>query len=167
MATATFSYLKENLNLTLQPSYSIQNNRLADQDSTSSALSMTAAYSKINMAFSTGLSFNRAELDGTGEEIDNYLANLQIQGRTHKDLLGYGLVSSYNLIKSNSGAKTAIFSTDFEVAYSITGHKTVELFNPTIGIRTNYVKTKDYLLNTENEDLTILLVLTSTVPFTI
>lgn len=167
MAAATFSYLKDNLNLTLQPSYSIQNNRLADAGSTSSALSLTTAYTKPSLAVSAALSFNRAELDVTGEETDNYLANLQLQGRTHKDLLGYGLAGSYNLVESNSGAKTETFTMDFEIAYSITGHKTVELFNPTIGIRNNYLKTKDHLLGTENEDLVVMLVLTSTVPFTI
>ncbi|MDX2494735.1 MAG: hypothetical protein QNK27_07215 [Desulfuromusa sp.] len=166
IVAASFSYLKENLNLTLQPSYSILNNRLDDGDSTSSALSLTAAYSKSSLALSTGLSFNRTELDITGEESDNYLANLQIQGRIYNDLLGYGLVGSYNLAKVNSGAKTETFSTDFEIAYSITGHKTVDPFNLTIGIRSNYIKTKDHLFNTENENLVILLILTSTMPFT-
>jgi hypothetical protein len=167
MATATFSYLKENLNLTLQPSYSIQNNRLADEDSTSSALSFTAAYSKTKVALSSGLSYNRAELDATGEETETYLANIQVQGLAHKDLVAYGLVSGYNLTEANSGAKTETVTTDFEVAYSLTGVKTVDLFKPTIGIRTHYQWTRDHLLDTENEDLVLMLVLTSTVPFTI
>lgn len=167
MAAATFGYLKDNLNLTLQPSYSFQNDRLYDQDSTSSALSLTTSYSKSSVALSTALSYNRTELDTSGEETDTYLANLQIQGRTYKNLLGYGLVGSYNLVESSSGAKTETFSGDFEISYSITGHKAVNLFNPTIGIRSNYLKTKDHLFNTESEDVVILLILSSTLPFTL
>ncbi|MEN8141276.1 MAG: hypothetical protein ABFR97_08655 [Thermodesulfobacteriota bacterium] len=167
MAAATFSYLQGNLNLTLQPSYSIQNDRLAGNDSTSSALNLSTAYSKNKLAFSSALAFNRVKLDSSGEETDNYLANIQFQGKGFKELLSYGLVGSYNLFESSSGAKTEIFSTNCEVAYAITGHEVIKLLNPTIGFRSQYQKSKDHLFHTENEDVVILLVLTSSVPFTI
>ncbi len=164
VVSGTVSYFKNTLNLSLQPSYSLQNDRFSDNDTSNTGVALSANYAKEILNVASLFSFNRASYDLSNEESDTYLANLQLQGWAIKDLLSYGVSSSYTLIEAEIAGRSDTFAADAEIAYFFTKGKVAGLINPTIGFRSTYTKTWFDTLDDEDEELVFYLVLTSRIP---
>ncbi|MEF9437747.1 MAG: hypothetical protein L0922_02995 [Candidatus Mariimomonas ferrooxydans] len=166
MISTRVNYMKGPWNLGLQTGYSFQDDRTPDaNDTTTTTYTFTSSYSLEHFSISPGFSFNRSKYRLQGSRTDTYTANLDIRGDALKGNLTYGFAGTYNRTKSSDGStELDTVNTNFEVAYSI-GKKLLDFLNPKVGIRGLYNKMNDSVYGTENDEFTLLLVLSTSMPF--
>ncbi len=160
------NYMKDKWNLGLQTSHSIQDDREdTGNDTATTTYTFTSSYSLEHFSISPGFSFNRSKYRLQGTRTDIYTANLDIRGDALKGNLTYGVAGTYNRTKSSDGStELDTINTNFEVAYLL-GKKLLDFLNPTAGIRGLYRKANDSVYGTENDEFTLLLVLSTSMPF--
>ncbi len=160
------NYMKDKWNLGLQASHSIQDDREdTGNDTATTTYTFASSYSLEHFSVSPGVSFNRSKYRLQGTRTDTYTANIDIRGNALKGNLTYGVAGTYNRTKSSDGStELDTVNTNFEVAYSI-GRKLLDFLNPKVGIRGLYRKTNDSVYGTENDEFTLLLVLSTSMPF--
>lgn len=160
------NYMKDKWNLGLQVSHSIQDDREdTGNDTTTTTYTFTSSYSLEHFSIFPGVSFNRSTFQAAEIRTDTYTANLDIRGDAFKGNLTYGIAGTYNRTKSSDGSmEIDTINTSFEVAYLL-GKKLLDFLNPTAGIRGLYNKTNDNVYGMENDEFTLLLVLSTSMPF--
>jgi hypothetical protein len=164
--SGNINYMKDQCNFGFQVGYSIQDDRTSDaNDTTTTTYTFTFSYFLAHFSISPGFTFNRSKYRLTGVRTDTYTTNLDIRGDVFNGNVTYGLAGTYNRIRSNDGStEQDTASTNFEIDYLV-GKKFLEFLNPTVGIRGLYNKTNDRVYGGENDELIILLVLSTSMPF--
>ena len=164
--TGGINYIKDRWNFGIQTAYSSQNDRTsAGNDSTSNTYTFITSYVMDDFSISPGFTFNRLRYPQQGTRTDTYTTNLDIRGKAMEDNLSYGLAGTYNRTKAGDGSSEQdTINTNLEVAYSL-GKKLFDFLNPSAGIRGTYNKTNNKVSGGENDELILLLVLSTSMPF--
>ena len=84
--------------------------------------------------------------------------------------LNYDLYGSYNITRNNNGlGNNDVIDANFEITYMI-APKFLDFLNPAAGIRGQYIKSRnesEYTDITEDDEFIILLILETSMPFSI
>jgi len=168
--TDTFSgrinYMRGRWNIGFQVSHSIQNDRTEDSNDTdTTTYTIMPVFSSEHLSVMPNLSFNRSTYHLTGVYTDTYTINLELRFDTFHQRMTYELSGTYNRIKSSDDSMDQdTINTQFRIAYLI--RKDIwGYLNPSVGIRGLYNKMIDRAYEQRDEELVLLLVLSSTMSF--
>lgn len=164
--SGTINYTKDRWNLGFQSSWSRQNNRVSDSsDTTTTTFTLTPVYSGDNITISPNLSFNKSRYPSTGLATDTYTANLDLRGKAFHKKITYELAGTYSRTKaSDNSTDSDTLNANFRVAYLLSP-RIIGLHNTTVGVRGQYQQTNNRLSGTDTDDLALLLVLSTGIPF--
>jgi len=166
MVSGTINYQKEKLNLGLQISHSIQNDKTAtNNDTSTTTYTFTPTYTIEHLSISPNISFNRTVYKSTGVRSDNFTLSFDLRGDLFNKKISYELGSTFNKMKSSDNTiDQNTLDTNFRIAYLIKKNMW-GLMKPSIGIKGTYKRTEDELTNDKDDELILLLVLTTSMPF--
>ncbi len=165
--TGRVNYMKEPWNIGLQASHSIQNDRTdGGSDTTTTTYTLIPAYLAEHVSISPNFTFNRSKHHLTGVSTDTYTVNLELRGDVFHKRVTYELAGTYNNVKSSDGTvEQDTLQTNFRLSYHLS--KIFQGFlNPSVGIKGLYNKTNDRANKQRNDELVLLLVFSTSMPFT-
>ncbi len=162
------SYTTGAFNIGLQISHSIRNDRTDDSNDTiTTTYTLTPAYLTDKLSVSPNISFNRTEYKLTGVRTDTFTVSLDLRGDLLKRKITYEFGGTYNNTKSNDGTMDqSSYNASFRVAYCLK-ERLLGLQRPSLGIRGTYNLLKDDVYGQQNEELVLLLVLSTSIPFSL
>jgi len=164
--SGTISYTRGPWWLDFLASYSNQDDKTdQDDDTTTTTYSLTPTYTSDHFAISTGFNLYNSEYHLTDIYTDTYTVTLDIRGDIFQEEITYELSGTYDWTKSSDDLTDQnSIRGDCRLAYLL-GKNIWGYLNPSVGIKALYDKTNDRILDEEDEEITITLVLSTSIPF--
>jgi hypothetical protein len=165
-------YLKGGWHLTLQASYSVQDDRTPAANDTNTATltfiphcGMITLFGKEYLSITPTFSYNRSTSRLTSVDTDTYTTTLDLKGDLFRKRVTYGLGGTYTLLRaSDESSKSDTLNTNFNVYYLLVKNLWGFL-NPSVGIRGLYNKTNDRVLRQTTDEFALYLVLQTEMSF--
>lgn len=170
--THTIAYLGQPWAVEFTAGYSHQYDRTDDQGNTIvTNFSLSPTYSSEKFTLVPTVSYDRSTAEATDVHTETWTVNLDIRGNLDK-LLGfpsgrfsYGLTGTYTRVRaSDDSAKTDTTSAALELSYFL-GDNVWPGMKPSVGLRLRYDRTMDYQSGQGDEDLSVFLVLQTSLPY--
>ena len=161
------NYTLDKINLGVLASYSLLDDRTpTNNDTTAINYTFTSSYNIPNITVSPSFSLNQSKIHVTDVRTDTYTINLDLRTRFFRERLTFDVGGTYNIIKADNGlTDSRNLNTNFRLAYNIKEFFK-GLMNPTIALRGAYMKVTDKInRSSDRDELTLFLVLATSVPF--
>ena len=161
------NYTLDKINLGFLASYSLLDDRTpTNNDTTAINYTFTSSYNIPNITVSPSFSLNQSKIHVTDVRTDTYTINLDLRTRFFRERLTFDVGGTYNIIKADNGlTDSRNLNTNFRLAYNIKEFFK-GLMNPTIALRGAYMKVTDKInRSSDRDELTLFLVLATSVPF--
>jgi hypothetical protein len=167
--TGRINYTRDRINLGTQASYSKMNDRTeTDNDTTVTTLTFTSSYFTPANSITPTFSFNRSKTHITDVITDTYTITLDLRTLFMRERASFDIGGTYNIIKADDDSiDSNTLDAHFRLAYSMKDFFKGYM-NPVIAIRSTYLKVTDEIYPSSNRDeFVLLLVLETTIPFTL
>jgi hypothetical protein len=161
------NYTLDKINLGFLASYSLLDDRNpTNNDTTAITYTFTSSYNIPNISISPSFSLNQSKIHVTDVRTDTYIINLDLRTNFFREKLSFDVGGTYNIIKADNGSTNSRnLNTNFRLAYNIKEFFK-GLMNPTIALRGAYMKVTDKInRSSDRDELTLFLVLATSVPF--
>ena len=164
--SAQVSFIKGNLNIGFQTSYSYMNDKTeTNQDQTNINYSLTTSYTFSDLSISPSFSLNQVKNHVTDVRTDTYTVTLNIRKPFLQNKASFVLSGTYNTIKATDGSvDSRSITVNFNLAYNLPKYFQGNL-KPVIYLRGDYSKNMDDITSTSNEEYKILFVFSLALPF--
>jgi hypothetical protein len=160
-------YLQGFWNLGFQVNYSRQDDKTtSNNDSNVVSYILTTAYNDGKFSLMPSFSLIQTDYLLTSFRTDNYLVSLQLMGKTYQNIISYELGGSYSVIKTtNNSVDSRSLNGTCRLGYSLAKYLRF-LLNPTVALKGIYNHAVDQVYSgMGKDDLSILLVLSTSMPF--
>lgn len=165
--SAQLNYLAGSFNLGFISSYSLMNDKTAENnDTTTMTFTLVPSYASVGCSVSSILSYNKSKVHATNVWTDTYTAGLNFGTRFLRDKAFFDTGSTYTIVKADdSSVNTKIFNANFRLGYDIK-----ELFrdylNPSVSLWGGYEKITDKVASNLNRDeFKLFIVFATAIPF--
>jgi hypothetical protein len=160
------NYMKGPWNFGLQTNYAVQDDRTPEgNDTTTATYTFMPTYFSEHISISPSISLNQSTYQLTDVRTDTWTATFDLRGNTFSKRITYELAGTFNRTESSDGAmEQDILNTNFRLTYLL-GEKIWGFLNPSVGIRGLYNKTNDKVYDQESEEFALLVVLSTSMPF--
>ena len=161
------NYMGDKLNVGVQTSYSLQNDRtLSNNDTKTFTATLTPSYNVSNISLAPSFSFNRSTFPERDLRTDTYMINLDLRTKFLRERGSFDVGSTYNIMKANDrSTNSRTLNSNFRLAYAIKNFLKGYV-NPTVGLRGTYLKVIDEVYSQSNKDEFLLMfVLTAAMPY--
>jgi hypothetical protein len=161
------NYFKDALNLGFQASYSLMNDRTeSNYDTTTITYTLTSSYMFPNVSISPSFSLNQSKIHVTSVQTDTYTINLDVRSNFLDEKIFCDLGGTYSLTKADDDSlDSQNLNMNFRLAYDFKKFFKGYL-HPNLAMRGSYMKyTDNNNPDYGQEDFTLMLVLTTTMPF--
>jgi hypothetical protein len=161
------NYMRDKLNVGVQTSYSLQNDRTqSNNDTKTFTATLTPSYYVPNISLAPSFSFNRSIFSQRDLRTDTYMINLDLRTKFLRERGSFDVGGTYTIMKASDGSmNNKMLNSNFRLAYAIKNFLKGYV-NPTIGLRGTYLKVIDKVYSQSNKDeLLLLLVLTAAMPY--
>jgi hypothetical protein len=150
----------------LNGSYSyLDDKENSDYDSSATAVNFSPAWASERLSITPNLSWNRSERCEQDTWTDTYGANLDVRSIFLHGLLTFDVGSSYTVTTDSEDTidlRTLI--AQMQLAYSLKEFFP-DYFVPALALQGSYYNNDDQINRTEDDDFTLFLTLTSSIPF--
>lgn len=165
--TGRINYTKNEINIGFQTAYSLMNDRtLTNNDTTTITYTLAPSFSAADISVNPSFSLNQSKSRVTDVRTDTYTVNLDLRTKFFKERASFETGCTYSIAKADNGSSNSrILNANFRLAYQIKGF--LKYFHkPSIALRGSYMKINDKVNPASNKDeLTLFLVLATTIPF--
>ncbi len=166
--SAQTGYMKGRWNLSLQTSYSLQNDRVTTENDTKSfTVTLSPSYSRPRISLTPCFTFMQTDYRLTDVSTDTYSANLDIRGEMIKKKMACEFSGGLSKTKADDESSDMYsINTNTRLSYVIC-KSYWRMLNPTAVLIGRYTKTRDNIYDTKFSESAVLVVLTNTLAFSL
>lgn len=164
--TGRIGYAAGQVNVSLSGSYSyLDDQEDTDNDSSAIAVSLSPAWMSEQVSITPNFSWNRSKEHTFDTWTDTYVTNLDIRSNFLQGLLTFDVACSYTVTTdSEDTMDTRALTTQAQLAYSLREYFPDYLV-PALAVKAIYVNSDDRISDVDDDDFTMFLTLTTSMPY--
>lgn len=162
MYGARINYMAGPWNLGFNANYSTQDDKTeTDYDTSTQTYSFSPSYYAETLSITPNLSFNRSSDETSKVDTDTLTATLDLRGSLYQGIVSYEFGGTFNQMKtSDDTMKMDVISGNARVAYNFL-QEWAGFLNPSIGVRGQYNRTNDKVSDQDDDEFSLMLVVSS------
>jgi len=162
MYGARINYMAGPWNFGFNANYSIQDDRTeADYDTSTQTYSFSPSYYAEALSLTPNLSYNRSSDETSRVDTDTLTATLDLRGELYQKIVSYEFGGTYSRTEtSDDSMKMDVISGNARVAYNFL-QEWAGFLNPSVGVRGQYNRTDDKVSDQDDDEFSLMLVLSS------
>ncbi len=163
---ARINYMKGSWNFGLNANVSTQDDKAeTNYDTSAQNYSFSPTYYSEVFSFAPNFSFNRSTDETSDVDTDTLTATIDLRGNLYQSRVSYELAGTFNRMEtSDETMEMDMFGANSQVTYHFL-QEWAGFLNPSMGVRGLYNRTNDKVSNQDDDEFSLLLVLSTSMGF--